>query len=191
MTEAAHMAEAAMPLQNRVAPDGSIVAIGARGTVMGNRGGAIHGPQADTQLPPLGQPAVDLLPARVQWPPSRAHAARKIYRALLPRRGDGAAAGHRPCGECRRQDFSLVRKAMGETKGLSARAMAEDMDAVLHDERLTPERSKRTYATISRRCPVARSFYGRACRISFSRAGSCLGVSRVTARRSSGRTRAR
>ena len=33
-----------MPLQNRVTPDGSIVAIAARGTVMGNRGGAIHQP---------------------------------------------------------------------------------------------------------------------------------------------------
>ena len=55
------------------------------------------------------------------------------------------AAGHRPCGECRRQDFLWFATLWAQTKGLTGRAMAEDMDAVLQEERLTPERAKRTY----------------------------------------------
>ena len=31
-----------MPLQNRVTPDGQIIATSARGTLMGNRGGMMH-----------------------------------------------------------------------------------------------------------------------------------------------------
>ena len=33
-----------MPLQNRVQPDGSIVAVPERGTMLGNRGGKFHRP---------------------------------------------------------------------------------------------------------------------------------------------------
>ncbi|MEO0729484.1 MAG: hypothetical protein AAFY64_03770, partial [Pseudomonadota bacterium] len=32
-----------MPLQNRVRPNGEIVSVPERGTLMGNRGGRIHG----------------------------------------------------------------------------------------------------------------------------------------------------
>ena len=33
-----------MPLQNRVTPEGDIIATSARGTMMGNRGGCLHRP---------------------------------------------------------------------------------------------------------------------------------------------------
>jgi hypothetical protein len=141
------MAEAAMPLQNRVAPDGSIVAISARGTVMGNRGGAIHGPQ---------QTLSSRRWASRQWICCRLEFNGRHRALMQPGKytelffldeATALAAGHRPCGECRRQDFLWFAKLWAETKGLSARAMADDMDAVLHDERLTPERTKRTYAT--------------------------------------------
>ena len=39
------MADPAMPLQNRVTPSGEIIATPARGTMMGNRGGAFHTPE--------------------------------------------------------------------------------------------------------------------------------------------------
>jgi hypothetical protein len=141
------MAEAAMPLQNRVAPDGSIVAIGARGTVMGNRGGAIHGPERT--LSSRRWASRQWICCRLEF--NGRHRALmqpgKYTELFFLDEATALAAGHRPCGECRRQDFLWFAKLWAETKGLSARAMAEDMDAVLHNERLTPERSKRTYAT--------------------------------------------
>jgi hypothetical protein len=139
------MAEAAMPLQNRVAPDGSIVAVAARGTLMGNRGGAMHGP--DRTLGARRWATRQWICCRLEF--------NGRHRALMqPGRytelffldeATALAAGHRPCGECRRQDFLWFARLWSQTKGLGGRAMAEDMDAVLHDERLTPERTKRTY----------------------------------------------
>jgi hypothetical protein len=139
------MAEAAMPLQNRVAPDGSIAAIAARGTVMGNRGGALHGP--DRLLGSRRWASRQWICCRLEFNGRR--------RALMqPGRytelffldeATALAAGHRPCGECRRQDFLWFATLWAETHGMSGRAMADDMDAVLHAERLTSERGKRTY----------------------------------------------
>jgi len=139
------MAEGAMPLQNRVTPDGSIVAIAARGTVMGNRGGAIHQPNRT-----LGKRRW----ASRQWICCRLEFNGRRRALMQPGRytelffldeATALAAGHRPCGECRRQDFLWFATLWAQTKGLTGRAMAEDMDAVLQEERLTPERAKRTY----------------------------------------------
>lgn len=56
------------------------------------------------------------------------------------------SAGHRPCGECRRQDFlrfknmwraANPRKAIGES--------IKTIDAVLHQERIGANRQKRTF----------------------------------------------
>jgi hypothetical protein len=143
------MAEAAMPLQNRVTPDGSIIAITARGTVMGNRGGAIH--RHDRTIGPRRWASRQWICCKLEFNGRR--------RALMqPGRytelffldeATALAAGHRPCGECRRQDFLWFAKLWAEVHGggTAGRAMADEMDAVLHAERLTPERNKRTYYT--------------------------------------------
>lgn len=55
------------------------------------------------------------------------------------------AAGHRPCGECRRQDFLWFAGLWAQTKGTAGRAMAEDMDLVLHAERTGDGQVKRTF----------------------------------------------
>ena len=55
------------------------------------------------------------------------------------------AAGHRPCGECRRQDFLWFAGLWAQTNGTAGRAMAEDMDLVLHAERAGEGQVKRTY----------------------------------------------
>jgi hypothetical protein len=124
-----------MPLQNRVAPDGSIHAVAARGTMMGNRGGRLHDP-ASRQL------------SRARWR-SRAWiccatAFRGRWRPVM---GAGytelffldevtaLAAGHRPCFECRRQDALRFRAAWTRAGNLQAPPSAPEMDAVLHAER--------------------------------------------------------
>ena len=53
------------PLQNRCAPDGSLHAVAARGTMMGNRGGRLHRPDGTLGAARWRSRAVDLLPPRL------------------------------------------------------------------------------------------------------------------------------
>lgn len=141
------------PLQNRVRPDGAIVATRQRGMYLGNRGGRIHDPQTQT------------LPNR------RRHWATKQWiccvlsfknrqRAVM---GPGytelffmdeitaLAAGHRPCFECRRADAVSFSEAWGD--GLKVRARAPQMDAILHAERLIG-RNKRMDTEVWNNLPI-------------------------------------
>lgn len=123
------------PLQNRVAPDGSLWAVPARGLLMGNRGGRLH--RADGTL------------GRARWR-SRAWIACRLEFRGRHREVMGAgytelffldeatalAAGHRPCFECRRADAQAFAAAWGRAHGLDRPPMADEMDRVLHAERL-------------------------------------------------------
>ncbi|MFT4128672.1 MAG: hypothetical protein QM672_01150 [Labrys sp. (in: a-proteobacteria)] len=120
------------PLQNRVTPFGDIVALAARGTMMGNRGGRLHD---DHQR--LG---------RRRWA-SRAwiccELSFKGWRRSVMAAGSGytelffldevtaLAAGHRPCFECRRADAKAYQAAFP-----SEDRTAGGMDRILHVERL-------------------------------------------------------
>lgn len=134
-----------MPLQNRVDPSGEIRASDARGALMGNRGGRIHG--ADRAL------------GRRRWASKSWIACvtdfKERQRSVM---GDGytelffldeataLAAGHRPCYECRRADALAFAEAWARAKGLAEPPKAPEIDAQLHQERLDrsrkPGRSK-------------------------------------------------
>ena len=62
------------------------------------------------------------------------------------------AAGHRPCGECRRADYVRFKTLWAELLGLDASTLkAGDMDHVLHAERVRAKgnlRHQPTYKTI-------------------------------------------
>ncbi len=77
-----------MPLQNRVTPFGEIVALEARGTMMGNRG-RLHDDHRAHRPVHAGAPLARVR-ARVPRTQAQGDAARILHRALLPRRGDGA-----------------------------------------------------------------------------------------------------
>jgi hypothetical protein len=119
------------PLQNRVDPYGALVAIAARGALMGNRGGRFHRP--------------DQTLGRRRW------ASRQWISCLCAFQGrqrrvwgdsytelffldepTALAAGHRPCFLCRRADAEAFRGAFAAHSGRSA----PEMDAVLQRERL-------------------------------------------------------
>lgn len=135
----------ARPLQNRVRPDGELVSISARGTVMGNRGGAFHTP-SQTLLKKQWHSK--------QWICCVLDFKNRQRKVMQPRRytelffldeATALSAGHRPCFECRRAaalDFSLKWNAV---RGLSNRASAGNMDRVLHGERLADRGTKRTH----------------------------------------------
>ena len=65
------LADRAMPLQNRVTPEGEIIATPHRGLMMGNRGGGFHSARPDAEAAPLGHQAMDRLRAGVQGPAPR------------------------------------------------------------------------------------------------------------------------
>lgn len=116
-----------MPHRNRVTPLGELVADLARGLVYGNRG-CLHDEAGEIR---------------------RAFAARRWIACRLEFRGrrrpllqpgrytelfflDEAtafAAGHRPCAECRREDYDRFRTLLGEPG-------ADAIDSRLHAERL-------------------------------------------------------
>jgi hypothetical protein len=136
-----------MPLQNRVDPSGTIFATAARGTFLGNRGGAIHDEHRQIV---------------------RSYASRRWITCLLEFKGrkrevmtpglytelfflDEAvalSAGHRPCAECRRTRFNAFRDAwIFDRPGLQ-RPKADAMDLELHAARIDRRRGKVTYRAV-------------------------------------------
>jgi len=125
------------PLPNRSAPDGTLHAVAARGTLMGNRGGRLH--------------RDDFTLGKARWK-SRAWIACRLdfngrHRTIM---GSGyteiffldeataLAAGHRPCFECRRADATTFAAAWAHACGLDAPPRAAEMDVVLHAQRRAP-----------------------------------------------------
>jgi hypothetical protein len=123
-----------MALQNRVDPFGTIHAVPARGTMMGNRGGRMHDPATQT---------LNRRYASKRWICCvRAFKDRKLevmgrgYTQLFFLDEVTAfAAGHRPCAECRRADFVRFTDVWRRTFEIASLRIADEMDAVLHGER--------------------------------------------------------
>ncbi|HTC33634.1 MAG TPA: hypothetical protein VK724_09690 [Bryobacteraceae bacterium] len=132
-----------MPLQNRVDPFGTIFRTPARGTMMGNRGGALH--SSDREI-------------------VRSYKSRRWITCVLEFKGryrkvmsegrytelfflDEAtsfAAGHRPCAECRRERYNAFRDAWRRMTKQENPAFADEMDLELHPARIN-KRNKVTY----------------------------------------------
>lgn len=130
------------PLQNRVLPTGEIAAIPQRGLLMGNRGGRLHDPQTKKLT-------------------RKSHVSRRWICCTLEFRnrqrtvmGDGytelffldevtaLAAGHRPCFECRRADALAYQAAFSAGNRLQETAGADQMDKLLHADRLKGQSQK-------------------------------------------------
>jgi len=133
-----------MPLQNRVMPTGEIVADPGRGLMMGNRG-CLHGP--GRQLGVSRWRSQAWICCVLDWqgrqrdpmPPGRWTALFFLDEATA------LAAGHRPCGYCRRPDFLDFAEAWRQARRLARRPAAREMDAVLHSERVGRERRQLTH----------------------------------------------
>jgi hypothetical protein len=124
-----------MPLQNRVKPTQEIVAHPARGLLMGNRG-SIHRPDRTLGVTRwrtkmwiscvlnLGGRRRDVMP------PGRWTALFFLDEATA------LAAGHRPCGYCRRADHLWFGESWRVAEGMPARPRAFEMDIWLHAQRV-------------------------------------------------------
>jgi hypothetical protein len=137
-----------MPLQNRVTPAGDLVATTARGTLMGNRG-RLHGPDRRIVRRQAGgyRAWVTCLLAfkgrrRTPMTPGR------YTELFFLDEATALAAGHRPCGECRRADYLRFKAAW--LAGNAERDLGKDprigaLDRVLHGDRLSPDGRQRTF----------------------------------------------
>jgi hypothetical protein len=121
-------------LQNRVTPLGELIAVPKRGLVYGNRG-CLH--DSERRIRRSFQ-VKRWIACRLEF--------RGRYRAdpMPPGRYTGLffldeatafAAGHRPCAECRREDYKRFMEIVGEQR-------ADDLDERLHAERLGPRREE-------------------------------------------------
>ena len=137
-----------MPLQNRVTPRGDIVASPARGTLMGNRG-CLHDEARRIVRPVVG--------GYRAWVTCVLNFKGRRRRVMTPRRytelffldeATALAAGHRPCGECRRADYQRFKHAwtIGNPEhGISSSARIALLDLELHRDRVGPDRCPRTH----------------------------------------------
>ena len=124
------------PLQNRVLPDGEIVAIPERGLFMGNRGGRIHDPVTRT-LSRRRFTSRAWICCLLAFRDRREHVWGPGYTQLFfTDEPTALAAGHRPCWFCRRRDALAYAAAVADGLGLERRPTAPELDRLLHAERL-------------------------------------------------------
>jgi len=124
-----------MPLQNRVLPDGSIVAIPERGLFTGNRG-IIHDPATRTLLPRRWTTKAWIVCVCEFKGRRREVMARRSWTELFfLDEATAFAAGHRPCFFCRREDARRFQAAWAQGNDCDLPRVAT-MDGVLHGERL-------------------------------------------------------
>lgn len=136
------------PLQNRVKPTGEIVAHPSRGLLMGNRG-CIHHP--DRTLGTSRWRTKMWISCVLVW--------RDVRRDVMPPgrwtalffldEATALAAGHRPCGYCRRADHRMFGEFWRVAQGLAERPRAAEMDIELHAERVD-RRTRRQVARPAR-----------------------------------------
>jgi hypothetical protein len=132
------------PLQNRVTPQGDIIATPHRGMFTGNRG-IIHDPATKTLLTRRWSSNAWLTcVCEFRGRRRKVMGGRSWTELFFLDEATAFAAGHLPCFFCRRDDANRFRAAWEEGNGV-ADILAPEMDAVLHRERLEG-RSKRLHA---------------------------------------------
>ncbi|MBL8560773.1 MAG: hypothetical protein JNN06_00705 [Gemmobacter sp.] len=127
-----------MTLQNRVQADGEIVAAGWRGAWMGNRG-ILH--DDNRQLGPARWRHQNWVCCALSFEGrKRAVMAPGRYTELFfYDEAQALAAGHRPCAECRRADYTRYRSAWEAVFGPTD---AKAMDRALHAARVRRNRTQ-------------------------------------------------
>lgn len=123
-----------MPLQNRVTPLGELIADPGRGLVFGNRG-SLHDERSRIRRAYNGK----------RWIACRLEFRGRRRQLMQPGRytelffldeATAFAAGHRPCAECRHEDYV---RFVGIWEGLHpGERRADAIDARLHEERRGP-----------------------------------------------------
>jgi len=136
-----------MPLQNRVTPLGTPIAAPERGLVYANRGCIHdeHGRVRESRYPTRRWIACRLeFNGRHRRP---LMAPGKFTELFFLDEATALAAGHRPCGECRYQDYEHLKKLWAELH--PGRVGADAIDEQLDAERRDPRTKRRRFHAAS------------------------------------------
>lgn len=133
-------------MQNRVNPFGEIINTPARGLWMGNRG-HIHNLNREIILP-FKLKAWLICKLEFNGRNREIMAPNHYTELFFMDEVTAFAAGHRPCFECRRDDYNKFKSAWlkgnPEYKFTDKTSMRE-IDEILHNERINKNRSKKTH----------------------------------------------
>ncbi len=122
-----------MPWQNRVTPEGDLIAVAERGTLTGNRGVLHDGGGRIVRRSQVRRWIICVLEFRDRY---RAVMTPNRYTHLFfLDEATALAAGHRPCAECRNAAYQHFRRCWADGLGLADLPAAGAMDDVLDAER--------------------------------------------------------
>jgi hypothetical protein len=141
-----------MPLQNRVDPFGNLIRTAAHGTMMGNRGGALHNSDREVVRIYKSRRWITCVLEfhdrhRIVMSPNRYTELFFLDEAVA------FAAGHRPCAECRRVRYNAFRDAWQRAYRQDEPPFADEMDLELHPARIDHQRKKVAYEAPLRSLP--------------------------------------
>ena len=136
-----------MALPNRVDPFGELFADRARGLFMGNRGGRFH--TDERRLTTRRWASRQWICCMLDFKNRQRDVWGRSYTEMFfLDEVTALAAGHRPCFECRRKDAEAFAENWQRAFKLLRRPRADEMDVVLHAERLDGRAKRR------RRCKI-------------------------------------
>ncbi|WP_349609017.1 hypothetical protein [Cupriavidus sp. DF5525] len=123
-----------MPLPNGVTPAGRIEAICPAAAWMGNRG-ILHDDTGRIVRPWSRKAWITCqlsFKGRNRQPLMRPGQYTELF---FEDEATALAAGHRPCGECRRDDYAVFKRAWSAGNGKDAATPIGEIDQFLHEER--------------------------------------------------------
>jgi hypothetical protein len=133
-------------LQNRVDPKGNIITTSARGAWMGNRG-QLHD-KGKTIKRPFKLKAWLICLLEFNGRHRLVMAPNRYTELFFLDEATAFAAGHRPCFECRRPDYSRFKTAWlkgNPEYGFSEKTSFREIDQILHSERIDRKGNKITH----------------------------------------------
>lgn len=133
-------------LQNRVDPLGNIIKTEARGLWMGNRG-ILHNDKKEI-LRPFKLKAWLICKLEFNGRKRQIMAPHRYTELFFMDEATAFAAGHRPCFECRRQDynrFKLFWLKGNPEYGFDEKTSFQKIDDILHKERIGRDKLKITF----------------------------------------------
>lgn len=125
-----------MPRQNRATPTGEIIATPERGMFMGNRG-RLHNENGEIIRRWTYKNWI-ICKTEFNGRKRDLMAPNKYTELFFLDEATALAAGHKPCGECRRADFVRFRNAWAKAFTLTDRPRSAAIDNQLHNERVVP-----------------------------------------------------
>jgi hypothetical protein len=131
-------------MQNRVNPFGEIIETKARGAWMGNRG-RIHNEHQQIGSR-YKSPAWLICKLEFKGRKRQIMAPNSYTELFFLDEATAFAAGHRPCFECRREDFNRFKKLWikgNRQYNFSGKTSIREIDQVLHNQRINKDGTKK------------------------------------------------